>query len=166
MGKTTVSNMFRDLGVQVWCADNEVNELNKINGAATKILFKEFPSVVTKTGVDKKKLKNLIHKDNAILKKVEQIVHPLLEHSKVDFIRSYGDLPLIVFDIPYALSANDDDKLLLATMMENARNNWSVGGDNVDNLFAAIAIMLMLTVIPNMMFNAWRIRKEQREMGH
>ena len=75
-------------------------------------------------------------------------------------------LVLKVFDIPYALSANDDDKLLLATMMENARNNWSVGGDNVDNLFAAIAIMLMLTVVPNMAFNAWRIRKEQRDMGH
>lgn len=75
-------------------------------------------------------------------------------------------LVLKVFDIPYALSANDDDKLLLATMMENARNNWSIGGDNVDNLFAAIAVMLMLTVVPNMVFNAWRIRKEQREMGH
>lgn len=75
-------------------------------------------------------------------------------------------LVLKVFDIPYALSANDDDKLLLATMMENARNNWSIGGDNVDNLFAAIAIMLMLTVVPNMIFNAWRIRKEQKEMGH
>jgi len=75
-------------------------------------------------------------------------------------------LVLKVFDIPYALSANDDDKLLLATMMENARNNWSIGGDNVDNLFAAIAVMLMLTVIPNMIFNAWRIRREQKEMGH
>ena len=38
MGKTTVSNMFQELGVQVWCADNEVNELYKINGAPTKIL--------------------------------------------------------------------------------------------------------------------------------
>ena len=88
MGKTTVSNMFRDIGVKVWCADNEVNELYKINGAATKILSNEFPSVVTKTGVDKNKLRNLIHKDNAILKKVEQIVHPLLKRSKVDFIKS------------------------------------------------------------------------------
>ena len=88
MGKTTVSNMFRDLGVQVWCADNEVNELYKKNGAATKVFSKEFPSVITKTGVDKKKLRNLIHKDNAILKKVERIVHPLLEHSKVDFVKS------------------------------------------------------------------------------
>ena len=100
MGKTTVSNMFRDLGTQVWCADNEVNELYKTNGAATKLLSYEFPNVVTKNGVDKKKLRNLIHKDNAILKKVERIVHPLLEHSKVDFIRNNKDLPLIVFDIP------------------------------------------------------------------
>ncbi|MGC6517184.1 MAG: carbohydrate ABC transporter permease [Candidatus Puniceispirillaceae bacterium] len=73
-------------------------------------------------------------------------------------------LVLKVFDIPYALSANDDDKLLLAVMMENARNNWSIGGDNVDNLFAAIAVMLMLTVVPNMIFNAWRIRREQRDL--
>ncbi len=75
-------------------------------------------------------------------------------------------LVLKMFDIPYALSANDDDKLLLATMMENARNNWSVGGDNVENLFAAIAVMLMVTVIPNMVYNARRIRREQKEMGH
>ncbi len=75
-------------------------------------------------------------------------------------------LVLKMFDIPYALSANDDDKLLLATMMENARNNWSVGGDNVENLFAAIAVMLMVTVIPNMIFNARRLRREQKEMGH
>lgn len=75
-------------------------------------------------------------------------------------------LVLKMFDIPYALSANDDDKLLLATMMENARNNWSVGGDNVENLFAAIAVMLMVTVIPNMIFNARRLRREQKELGH
>ena len=75
-------------------------------------------------------------------------------------------LVLKMFDIPYALSANDDDKLLLATMMENARNNWSVGGDNVENLFAAIAVMLMVTVIPNVIYNARRIRREQKELGH
>ncbi|MGB0718128.1 MAG: carbohydrate ABC transporter permease, partial [Alphaproteobacteria bacterium] len=75
-------------------------------------------------------------------------------------------LVLKMFDIPYALSANDNDKMLLATMMEDARTNWIVGNDNVENLFAAIAIMLMLTVVPNMLFNAWRLRREQRAMGH
>ena len=73
-------------------------------------------------------------------------------------------LVLKVFDIPYALSANDDDKVRLAVMMENARNNWSIGGDNVDNVFVAIAVMLMLTVLPIMIFNAWRIRREQASL--
>ncbi len=121
MGKTTVSNMFRDLGVQVWCADNEVNELYKKNGAATKVFSKEFPSVITKTGVDKKKLRNLIHKDNAILKKVERIVHPLLEHSKVDFIKSNKDLPLIIFDIPLLFEKQQErkfDAVLVVTASE------------------------------------------------
>ena len=72
---------------------------------------------------------------------------------------------LKVFDIPYALSANDDDKLLLATMMEAALNTWSIGGDKVDNLFASIAILLlMLTVTPVMIFNGWRMRREQKEL--
>ena len=121
MGKTTVSNMFRDLGIQVWCADNEVNELYKINGAATKILSNEFPNVVTKNGVDKKKLRNLIHKDNAILKKVERIVHPLLEHSKVEFIRSNKGSPLIVFDIPLLFEKQQErnfDAVLVVTASE------------------------------------------------
>ena len=121
MGKTTVSNMFRDLGVQVWCADNEVNELYKKNGAATKVFSKEFPSVITKTGVDKKKLRNLIHKDNSILKKVERIVHPLLEHSKVDFVKSNKDLPLIIFDIPLLFEKQQErkfDAVLVVTASE------------------------------------------------
>ena len=87
MGKTTVSNMFRDLGVKVWCADNEVNDLYSKNGGATKVLSKEFPSVIGENGIDKKKLKNIIHQDNAILKKVEQLVHPLLEESKINFVK-------------------------------------------------------------------------------
>ncbi len=134
MGKTTVSNMFRDLGVQVWCADHEVNELYKINGAATKILSKEFPGIVTKAGVDKKKLKNLIHKDNAILKKVEQIVHPLLEHSKVDFIRSNRNLPLIVFDIPLLFEKQQErnfDAILVVTASELTQKKRVLSRKNI-----------------------------------
>ena len=134
MGKTTVSNMFRDLGVQVWCADNEVNELYKINGAATKILSNEFPNVVTKSGVDKKKLRNLIHKDNAILKKLERIVHPLLEYSKVDFIRSNKDSPLIIFDIPLLFEKEQErkfDAVLVVTASELTQKKRVLSRSNI-----------------------------------
>ena len=121
MGKTTVSNMFRDLGIPVWCADSEVNKLYKINGAATKVFFKEFPSVVTSIGINKKRLRNLIHKDNTMLKKVERIVHPLLEESKIDFVNSNKNSPLVVFDIPLLFEKKQEtnfDAVLVVTASE------------------------------------------------
>ena len=134
MGKTTVSNMFRDLGIKVWCADNEVNELYKVNGAATKIFSNKFPSVVTKTGVDKNKLRNLIHKDNSILKTVERIVHPLLEQSKVDFIRFNKSLPLIVFDIPLLFEKQQErnfDAVLVVTASELTQKKRVLSRKNI-----------------------------------
>ncbi len=89
MGKTTVSNMFRDLGVPVWCADNEVKKLYEKNGTATKKILKKYPDIVTERGVDTSKLKDLIHRDNRILKNIETIVHPLLESSKINFLNTH-----------------------------------------------------------------------------
>ena len=121
MGKTTVSNMFREAGVPVWCADNEVNSLYSKNGAATKIFVKEFPSVLTKTGVDKTKLRNLIHKDNSILKKIEEIVHPLLHTSRTSFAELYKNDPIIIYDIPLLFEKNQEkkfDAVVLVTASE------------------------------------------------
>ena len=135
MGKTTVSNIFRNLGVRVWCADNEVNELYKVNGAATKVFSREFPSVVTKNGVDRKKLRGLIHKDNAILKKLERIVHPLLKQSKVDFVKSNKDSPLIVFDIPLLFETKQEknfDAVLVVTASELTQKKRVLSRKNIN----------------------------------
>ena len=121
MGKTTVSNMFQKFGVPVWCADNEVNSLYSKNGAATKIFIKYFPSVLTKTGVDKKKLRDLIHKDNSILKKIEETVHPLLRKSRNSFAELYKNEPIIIYDIPLLFEKNQEknfDAIVLVTASE------------------------------------------------
>tara|TARA_Y100000589_G_C27048169_1_gene586120 strand:+ start:92 stop:697 length:606 start_codon:yes stop_codon:yes gene_type:complete len=124
MGKTTISEMFRDLGVPVWCADTEVNKLYEKNGAATKLFSKEVPIVVTEKGIDKKKLRNLIHQDSSMLKRIEGIVHPLLGSSKIDFIKSNKDFLFIVFDIPLLLEKNQEksfDAVLVVTASERTQ---------------------------------------------
>ncbi|MGR4000602.1 MAG: sugar ABC transporter permease [Alphaproteobacteria bacterium] len=63
-------------------------------------------------------------------------------------------LVLKVFDIPYALTANKSDKLLLATLMEQTRN-----AQREEEIAAAVAIILMITIIPVIVFNLWRTRK-------
>ena len=64
-----------------------------------------------KKGVDKSKLRKLIHKDNGILKIIEGIVHPLLDRSKADFIKSNKDIPLIIFDIPLLFETGGDARM-------------------------------------------------------
>ena len=121
MGKTTVSNMFRDIGVPVWCADNEVSLLYSKDGAATKIFTKKFPNVVRESGVDKVQLRNLIHEDNNILKQVETIVHPLLHKSRADFMELNQKNPIIIFDIPLLFEKNQEgnfDGVALVTASE------------------------------------------------
>ena len=121
MGKTTVSNMFRDLSVPVWCADQEVLKLYSETGAATNIIVKKYPSVISKRGVDKNKLRNLIHKNNEILKKIEEIVHPLLDNSKKEFMSNNETSPLVVFDIPLLFEKNQEsifDAVLVLTASE------------------------------------------------
>tara|TARA_B100002051_G_scaffold218915_1_gene212209 strand:- start:724 stop:1329 length:606 start_codon:yes stop_codon:yes gene_type:complete len=134
MGKTTVSNMFRDLGTPVWCADNEVNRLYKKNGAATNEIEIQFPSVVIETGVDKNKLRDLIHEDNSVLKKIEGIVHPLLDISKCDFIKKNKTLPLIIFDIPLLFEKKQEknfDAVLVVTASETTQKKRVLSRKNI-----------------------------------
>ena len=126
MGKTTVSNMFRDIGVPVWCADNEVNILYGKDGEATKIFTKEFPNTVTEKGIDKIQLRNLIHEDNDILRKVEKIVHPLLHKSKANFMEINQKAPIIIFDIPLLFEKNQErnfDAVAVVTASEITQKN-------------------------------------------
>ncbi len=134
MGKTTVSNMFRDLGVPVWCADNEVNFLYSKNGAATKVVIKEFPIAVTEKGIDKEKLRSLIHEDNSILKRIEEIVHPLLKESRVSFLKKNSELPMIIFDIPLLFEKHQEknfDAVLVVTASEMTQKNRVLKRKNV-----------------------------------
>lgn len=134
MGKTTVSNMFRDIGAPVWCADNEVNLLYSRNGAATKIFIKELPNAVTEAGVDKDILKTLIHEDNTLLKKIEDIVHPLLHKSRISFIKINRKLPIIIFDIPLLFEKNQEknfDAVVVVTASEITQRNRVLKRKNV-----------------------------------
>ncbi len=134
MGKTTVSNMFRDIGVPVWCADNEVNSLYSKNGEATKIFTKKFPSAVTEAGVNKDRLKSLIHEDNSLLKKIEDIVHPLLHKSRASFMRLNREKPIVIFDIPLLFEKHQEhnfDAVVCVTASETTQKNRVLKRNNV-----------------------------------
>ena len=102
MGKSTTAAMFLKRGIPVWDADSTVHKLYAKNGAAVKFFNQEIPSAVLNGEVSRVALKKLIKEDINNLKKIEQIVHPLVAKDRLTFIKNFKkyNAPLIVLDIP------------------------------------------------------------------
>ncbi len=102
MGKSTTAAMFLKRGIPVWDADSTVHKLYAKNGAAVKFFNQEIPSAVSNGEVIDICLKKLIKEDINNLKKIEQIVHPLVAKDRLTFIENSKkyNAPLIVLDIP------------------------------------------------------------------
>ena len=101
MGKSTTAAMFLKRGIPVWDADSTVHKLYAKNGAAVKFFNQEIPSAVSNGKVSRVALKKLIKEDINNLKKIEQIVHPLVAKDRLTFIENSKkyNVPLIVLDI-------------------------------------------------------------------
>ena len=102
MGKSTTAAMFLKQGIPVWDADSTVHKLYAKNGAAVKFFNQEIPSAVLNGEVSRVILKKLIKEDINNLKKIEQIVHPLVAKDRLTFIENSKkyNAPFIVLDIP------------------------------------------------------------------
>jgi dephospho-CoA kinase len=102
MGKSTTAAMFSSLGVPVWDADSTVHKLYSRNGAAIGAFRQEIPSSVLNGKVNRTALKNLIKEDINNLRKIEQIIHPLVAKDRLTFIEKAkkDNIPLIILDIP------------------------------------------------------------------
>ncbi|GGD59884.1 dephospho-CoA kinase [Croceicoccus mobilis] len=100
MGKSTVANMLRDLGVPVFDADAEVHKLQGPGGLLIPAIEEAFPGTTGPEGVKRAELGAIVFGDAEALKRLEAIVHPAVADERFAFIEENRDAPLIVFDIP------------------------------------------------------------------
>ncbi len=110
MGKSTTVQMFRDEGVPVWDADATVHQLYAKGGAAVPIFEREFPDAVVDGAIDRDILKGMIADDLNVMRKLEEIVHPLVADHRAAFL-AQTNAPLVVFDIPLLFETNGQDWL-------------------------------------------------------
>lgn len=78
-GKTTVANLFADLGVKIIDTDVISHQLTAINGCAIPLIADVFGNNVVESGVLKRdKLREIIFNDNNKHRQLESIMHPLI----------------------------------------------------------------------------------------
>lgn len=99
MGKSTTAQMFADAGCAVWDADAAVHRLYGVGGAAVVAIQQAFPDAVQDGAVSRAALKEIIAKDPTALKRIEEIVHPLVGQDRAEFLET-ASTDIVVLDIP------------------------------------------------------------------
>lgn len=111
MGKSTVSDMFKKLGIPVFDSDKQVHKLYEKGGKAAEVVEKIYPDIMTKGTVDRNKLSKKISQDESILPTIENLVHPLVKEQQAIFIKtskSSGN-EIILLDIPLLFETGRED---------------------------------------------------------
>ena len=103
-GKTTVSALFRDLGVTVMDADDISRELTAPGGSALPFILDAFGlSVFHSDGtLDRSALSRRVFANPAERRKLERILHPLI-YAELEERASRAASPYIVFCVPLLL---------------------------------------------------------------
>jgi dephospho-CoA kinase len=100
MGKSTTALFFAEAGVPVHDADAAVHRLYA--GEAAPLVGAVFPGVSTPAGVDRGELAKRVVGDPEALKRLEEIIHPLVRREEVRFLADAerSGVPVAVLDIP------------------------------------------------------------------
>jgi dephospho-CoA kinase len=102
MGKSTVATMFAEEGAPSFNSDAAVHALYAPGGAAAPLVEAAFPGVTKGGAVDREALSARVVGNEAAIKRLEAIVHPLVRQMQLDFVaanRAAG-AKYVVLDIP------------------------------------------------------------------
>jgi dephospho-CoA kinase len=118
MGKSTVSGMFQTLGIPVHDADAVVHDLYR--SEAVPLVEAAFPNVTGPNGVDRQKLGARVIGDEAAMKRLEAIIHPLVKARQIAFLAKAraDNADIVVLDIPLLLEldrASDCDLVVVVS---------------------------------------------------
>jgi dephospho-CoA kinase len=111
MGKSTTAKLFEEAGVPVYDADAAVHKLYE--GEAAPAIEAAFPGTTTAGKVDRAKLSASVVHDPAAMKRLEQIVHPMLGASRQKFFddAERAGAPVVVVDVPLLFETGGEKRV-------------------------------------------------------
>ncbi len=142
MGKSTLAGMFRSSGLAVHDSDRAVHQLYK--GKARELIGREFPDSVLNGEIDRTRLSKIVMTDRLALKKLEDIIHPMVEAHREDFLLAelLRGARMAVCEVPLLFEKNMDhsfDVIVLATAKYDTQKMRVLARDRMtEDLFQKI----------------------------
>ena len=111
MGKSTTAQLFAEAGVPVYDADAAVHRLYE--GEAVGAIEAAFPGTTANGKVDRNRLSARVVHDSAAMKRLEEIVHPMLGTSRQKFLQDAesSGAPVAVVDVPLLFETGGDKRV-------------------------------------------------------
>lgn len=144
MGKSTTAKLFAEAGVPVYDADATVHQLYE--GEAAPAIEAAFPGTTAGGKVDRQKLSARVVHDPAAMKRLEQIVHPMLGASRQKFFEEAerAGAPVAVVDVPLLYETGGEKRVdavvVVTTSPENQRARimarGTMTGEALDSILA------------------------------
>lgn len=111
MGKSTTANLFAEAGVPVYDADAAVHRLYESEAVAA--IEAAFPGTTAGGKVDRVSLSARVVHDSAAMRKLEEIVHPMLGASRQKFLQDAeaAGAPVAVVDVPLLFETGGEKRV-------------------------------------------------------
>jgi dephospho-CoA kinase len=134
MGKSTTAKLFAEAGVPVYDADATVHMLYE--GEAVPAIEAAFPGTTVDGKVDRNKLSARVVHDPAAIKRLEQIVHPMLGASRQKFLddAERSGAPVAVVDVPLLFETGGEkrvDAVVVVTTTPELQRQRILARDNM-----------------------------------
>ena len=111
MGKSTTAKLFAEAGVPVYDADAAVHALYE--GEAAPVIEATFPGTTANGKVDRNRLSARVVHDATAMKRLEDIVHPLVGAARQKFLRAaeQSGAPVTVIDVPLLFETGGEKRV-------------------------------------------------------
>lgn len=108
MGKSTVARMFAEEGAPGFDSDAAVHALYAPGGAAVAPVEAAFPGVTKDGAIDRDALSKRVVGNEAAIKQLEAIVHPLVRAAQMQFLQDNREAgtAVVILDIPLLFEGN------------------------------------------------------------
>jgi dephospho-CoA kinase len=142
MGKSTTAKLFEEAGVPVYDADATVHMIYQ--GEAVPAIEAAFPGTTAGGKVDRAKLSAQVVQDPAAIRRLEQIVHPMLRTYHQKFLRDaeQSGAPVAVMDVPLLFETGGEKRVdavvVVTTTPEIQRQRILARGTMTDEALDAI----------------------------
>ena len=134
-GKSTVSNIFRELGIEIIDADIKAKEISERKDVINEIENIFGKDVININGqIDRIKLKEIVFGNKEKLKKLNDVFHPkvMAEFKKIKENNDKNDI--IIFDVPLLFETEMDkicDKVIVVYTDETTQIKRMIERDNI-----------------------------------